>query len=145
MDENNELLDYIYSASEMGKNTITQTLKSIKQKDNKIKKCAEDILKGYEKFYKLSCNKMKKSGYSGKKSSLMAKMGANMGVRKEVDKDNSDARIASMIIEGLTMGVVEISVKIENYKHIVSKDNLSLATDFLNFQENAIEKLKSYL
>ena len=57
MDENKELLEFIYEASDMGKHTVTSTLSLIKDKDNKIKKCTEDILKGYEEFYKKSSDK----------------------------------------------------------------------------------------
>lgn len=145
MDENLELLNYIYSASEMGKNSLETTLTLIKDKDNKIKRIAEDILKSYEKFYKESKELINKTGGKATKSPLMTKMTLVAGIRKEVTSDNSDAAIAGMIMQGLTMGVVEISVKIDNYKRIVSDKHLKLAKEFLNFQEDSIENLKKYL
>lgn len=145
MDENKELLEFIYEASDMGKHTVTSTLSLIKDKDNKIKKCTEDILKGYEEFYKKSKNALLKLGEKGNKSGLMAKFGSMMGIKKEIDKDNSDAAIAGMIMQGLTMGVVETSVKIDNYKDIVDKKSISLANDFLKFQESSVENLKKFL
>lgn len=75
----------------------------------------------------------------------MAHMGASMGIKKEVKCDNSDAALAHMIIEGLTMGVVDISSKINNYKNEVDKDILNLSKSFLKFQEDEIEKLKTFL
>ena len=63
----------------------------------------------------------------------------------ETMKDNSDPAIASMVIEGLTMGIVEMETKIENYKNLVDKKILKLSTKFLKFQEEEIEKLKTFM
>ena len=52
MNENVELLEFINEASDMGKHSVMSTLNLIKDKDNKIKKSIEDVLKGYEKFLK---------------------------------------------------------------------------------------------
>ena len=60
-------------------------------------------------------------------------------------KDNSDPAIASMVIEGLTMGIVEMETKIESYKKIVDKKILKLSNKFLKFQEEEIEKLKTFM
>lgn len=145
MNENVELLEFINEASDMGKHSVMSTLNLIKDKDNKIKKSIEDVLKGYEKFYKESKVLLNKMGEKGTKSPLMAKIGSMMGIKKEVDKDNSDAAIAGMIMQGLTMGVVETSVKIENYETIADKKIIILARDFLKFQEDSVEKLKKFL
>ena len=70
----------------------------------------------------------------------MAKISSKMGIAMETMKDNSDPAIASMVIEGLTMGIVEMETKIENYKKLVDKKILKLSTKFLKFQEEEIEK-----
>ena len=50
MDETNELLEYIYQDCEMATTTLTELLKQLQGKDNKIKRTVEDILKEYEKY-----------------------------------------------------------------------------------------------
>ena len=50
-----------------------------------------------------------------------------------------------MLIEGLTMGSLEIESKIKDYEKKVERDTLKLAKDFLKFQEQEIETLKKYL
>jgi len=50
-----------------------------------------------------------------------------------------------MLIEGITMGSVDMTKKIHSYQENVDKKTLILAKDFLNFQEEAIEKLKKFL
>lgn len=145
MNENIELLEFIYKTAEMGSFTLTKLINELKDKENKIKKVVEDEIKGYEKYMKESKKLIDKEKYEFKETGLMAKMGASMGIKKETRADNSDAAIAHMIIEGLTMGVVDISTKINNYKEVALKDVISLASDFLKFQESEIERLKEFL
>ncbi|MBE6152324.1 MAG: hypothetical protein E7165_03320 [Firmicutes bacterium] len=145
MNENVELLEFIYKNAEMGSFTLTKLIVELKEKENKIKKVIEDEIKGYEKYIKESKKLIDKGKYELKENSLMSKMGASMGIKKETRSDNSDAAIAHMIIEGLTMGVVDISTKINNYKDVADKKVISLATDFLEFQESEIERLKEFL
>jgi hypothetical protein len=75
----------------------------------------------------------------------MAKMGSDMGIMMETIKDNSDPALASMIIQGITMGVVEMESKINKYKTVCNKKTMNMANDFLKFQENEIEKLKTFM
>ena len=145
MDENLELLEYIYKNAEMGAFSLTTLIDLLNGKENKIKKTVEEEIKGYEKYLKESKKLIEKHKYELKETGMMAKMGATMGIKKETKCDNSDAAIAHMIIEGLTMGVVDISTKINNYKKSADKKIIKLAEDFLKFQEDEIEKLKSFL
>ena len=47
MNENIELLQYIYKDASMAVYTIENLLKYLKEKDNKINKLCEDILNSY--------------------------------------------------------------------------------------------------
>ena len=70
---------------------------------------------------------------------------STMGIKKEIKNDNSDAHLADMLIQGLTMGNLEINKRIENYKNDTDRKNLSLAKNFVKDFENHIEILKEYL
>ena len=48
MNENNELLMYIYQNANMGVKNCTNLIRILQGKDNKIKKIVEGELKGYE-------------------------------------------------------------------------------------------------
>lgn len=145
MNENAEILEYIYKNAKMGTDSLTTLLNAIHNKDNKMKPIIEDQLKEYEKFVKESQKVLKKYKVDLKEYNPMAKMSSWMGINMEMLKDNSDARVASMLIQGLTMGTIEMSKKIEDYEKKVEKDVLNLAKDFLKFQENSIEKTKPFL
>ncbi len=145
MNENNELLEYIYQISEMAKYTLEKLINELKGKDNKIIKDAEDILKRYEIFYKDLKKQLKKESVKPKETSIFSKMGASMGIKKEVISDNSDASIADMLIKGMSMGVLDVEKKLSQYDEIANKKNIKLAKDFLKFQQESITQLKKYL
>lgn len=145
MNENMELLNFVYENAEMGVHTLNILSDTLRKRDNKIKGLIEDELKEYNSFLKEAEKLLKKNKVEPKKTNLMAKLSSKMGITMETMKDNSDPAIASMVIEGLTMGIVEMQTKIENYKKIVDKKILKLSTKFLKFQEEEIEKLKTFM
>ena len=145
MNENMELLNFVYENAEMGVHTLNNLSDILRNKDNKIKSLIEDELKEYNNFLKESEKLLKKNKLEPKKTNLMAKFSSKMGIAMETMKDNSDPAIASMVIEGLTMGIVEMETKIENYKKIVDKMILKLSNKFVKFQEEEIEKLKTFM
>ena len=145
MNENLEMLEYIYKSSSMGVESLTNLLKELNDKENKLKDVISDELTNYEKYFKESKKLLKKHKGKIKDNSLMTKIMSKEGIKKEVKKDNSDASIAHMIIEGLTMGVVDMETKIKNMEDKIDKDILKIGTDYLKFQQDEIENLKKYL
>ena len=143
MNENNELLEYIYQDSEMAKYSIEKLINELKDKDNKIIKTLEDILKKYEEYYKSIKKQLK--GVKAKPIGMMAKMGSSLGIKKEVISDNSDASIADMLIKGISMGTLDMEKKISQYDEIADKKTIKLAKEFLEFQNETINSLKKYL
>lgn len=145
MDENKEFLTYLYQDTDMALSNLTLLINIINKKENKIKKILEEVIKGYEEELKKLKTYIKKNKIDVTSKPLISKMGAYMGINMEIMKDNSDARIADMLIQGLTMGVLNVSKKLDNYKDYLDKDILSIGKDFKDFQQKSIEKLKVYL
>ena len=52
MDESLEIVNHIYKDSEMAISTLTKLSNTLEKKDNKIKDTVEDIIKGYERYFK---------------------------------------------------------------------------------------------
>ncbi|MEG0026381.1 MAG: hypothetical protein RR847_05340 [Bacilli bacterium] len=142
--ENKELLQCIYDDSKMGVANLTALLNTIKHKDNKITNTIEDILKKYESFIKDSEKSFKKHSEIPKVYKTMAKVGAFMGIKIELSKDNSDSRVANMLIQGLTMGSININKNLEKFNK-ADKKILNLGNNLKTFQEQSIEQLKKYL
>lgn len=145
MNENEEILEYIYQTSNMGYQSTKDLIDSLKGKDNKIKKLVEEIEKNYEKYAKETEKLLNKQDLKAKPVGMMAKAMSKMSINKEIISDNSDANIADMLIQGLTMGNLELSKHIDNYEKTADKKTINLAKNLRKFGEEYIEKLKVYL
>ena len=145
MNENEEILEYIYQTSNMGMESTKDLINSLKGKDNKIKKLIEEIEKNYEKYAKETQKLLNKKDLKAKPVGMMAKAMSKMSITKEMISDNSDANIADMLIQGLTMGNLELSKHIDNYEKTADKKTINLAKSLRKFGEEYIEKLKVYL
>ena len=145
MNENNELLTYIYQVASMGVKSTTTLINTIKNTNNKIKKIVEYELKEYESFLKESKKLLKKNKIVPKDKCFMVEIMSKMGIKMEMLKDNSDPSIAEMLIQGFTMGVVEMEHKIDRYKENTDRSIIKLAKHLLKFQQESIELLKPYL
>ncbi len=145
MNENEEVLEYIYQTSNMGMQSTKDLINSLKGKDNKIKKILPEIKKNYEKYALETEKLLNKQELKAKPIGMMAKAMSKMNISKEMLNDNSDANIANMLIQGLTMGNLELSKHIDNYKEVADKKVIDLAKKLKKFGEEYIEKLKVYL
>ena len=85
---------------------------------------------------------LSKNNYEMTSVPLIGKMGAYMGINMEVMKDNSDSRMADMLIQGLTMGILNITKNLGKYKNEVDKEVIKIAKDYKKHQEETIEKIK---
>lgn len=138
MRENHELILHIYQDAEMASYTLNKLLDDLKDRDNKIKKTLEDILKEYESFEVKAKKYLKKSKTEISETGLFDKMMAKMGIRKEVKDDNSDSAIADLLIKGVSMGTIDMEKKIKDYEKDVESKELDFAKEFLKFQEKTI-------
>lgn len=145
MNENNEMLLYIYENADMGVKSTTKLIDLLNGKDNKIKKIVEGELKGYENYLKKSEKLLKKYKVEKKTKGILAEVMSSMSMQIEMLKDNSDAKIADMLIKGFTMGNVDISKKIDRFEGDCEEDILNLAKELLKFGEENIKLLKGYL
>ena len=58
--------------------------------------------------------------------------------------DNSDSKIAEILIKGTNMGIIE-GVKLLNNNPETTPEIKNILTNFIQFQENNVERLKKYL
>ena len=145
MNANTEFLEYMYQNVEMGVFSLKKLLSSINDTENKIKKLISEELKEYEKYYKEVKKIIKKTKVEAKSNNLLAKVSTTFGIKMDMLKDNSDSSIARMLTQGLTMGVVDITSKIDNYNDTLDKSILKLGKQYKKFQQDEIERLKEYL
>ena len=146
METEYEILDYIYKNATMGYESTMTLLKTLEDKENKIKDVVQDIISSYKDFIKQSELLLCKINADGKKYNFMATMSADRNIKRKMNKDNSDSAVAQMLIKGLTMGQNNMSKAFDNInKKDVDKKVLNLLDDMKEFQINAIKKLEKYV
>ena len=145
MNEKIELYKHIYQDSEMSLSSLCELKKDLKDKDNKIKDSLDDIINGFNEYKKHSKKVLEKNKCELEETPFMSKMMANMGIKKEVISDNSDSHMADLLIQGISMGSINMEKKIDDYKDIVPGKDIKYAKKFLKFEQEKIEELKKYL
>ena len=145
MKEKFELLEHVHKDATMAVYTIKRLMTELKEKDNHIKGSLEDILQKYEDYATQSKEILEQNGIHPTEENSIVKMMSAMGIKKEVIDDNSDSSMASMLIQGISMGSLEMEKKLKDYHGSVSKEHEKVAKDFCEFQQQAIEELKKYL
>lgn len=145
MNENKELLVLIHENVKMGLTSTKKLLSLLLNTNNKIKGTLESELKTYESLYNKTKKEIKKQKITIEKKGLLKTLTSTVAMKTEVNKDNSDSNIASILIRGFNMGNINIEAKIKSYKKEVDKSILNLAKEVLTFGESEITKLKSFL
>ena len=143
--EKYELAALILKDADMSVYTLSGLLDDLKEKDNKIKGTIEDILKGYERYLDKAKTFLEEKECDEKYESKLGKLMSRMGVKKEVRSDNSDSSIAEMLIQGITIGSLDMEKSLKEYEKDAEKEELDMAHDFYSFQQDVITNLKKYL
>lgn len=145
MNENVEIISQVYKDCDASISSLTTLLKDLDGKDNKIKETVHNILEGYERYLKTANKLLKEENQEPEKMGFIPKMMAKMGVNKEVEKDNSDASVAGMLIQGIQMGELDIEKKLKQFETKLTSKTVKFAKAFREFQEDNIEELKKHL
>ena len=137
-----ELLGEVYKSVTMGSDSIT-TLMS-KTTDASMRSDLTTQLEGYQNFATATKTKMYEKNFKVKEASVFAKVPAEVSMNVTTMMDNSNTKIAEMMINGSTMGVIGLTRKIRDTAG-ASEDCVRIATDVVKFEENNITKMKTYL
>ena len=142
MTENLELLTFIHSNAEMGKTTMKQLLGIVE--NGNFKSLLESQAREYNEIYNISDEKIKGSQEQTKSINPLAKASVYMKINMNTMGNKTPSHISEMLIQGSTMGMIDIIKRIHQYKN-ADKTDLDLASRLLKFEENNINELKTYL
>lgn len=149
MNNQDELILYLCENVKMGLSSTTKIIKILKNKDNKIKKVLENYIKTYEHYLKMAKDLKQKYNVKTSKNKFMQKLMANTMIEEEIKRDNSDSKIANILIRGFTMGEIDLEKRIKDFVNNLDKkeksDILELAKELHVFNKNSIIELKDYL
>lgn len=142
MNENAELLNFIYQNSQMGVDTIKQLIGIVK--DDKFKKQLESQFKEYEEIHSAARKMLNENGYDEKGISAMEKIRTYLMLNIQTMTDKSPSHISEMLIIGSNMGIINAVKNLKKYKGAEAKIK-SLMERLLKFEENNVQRLKEFL
>ena len=139
MDGNIELLNYIYQNSEIGKDTLTQLIKMTT--DENFKNNLQSQLNEYNSIFNEADEKLKSNNKESKSIGTLTKVSTYISINFNTLINKTPSHMAEMLIQGSTMGIIDITKKIKEYK---SQDQtiLGLANKLLQFEQKYIDELK---
>ena len=139
-----ELLNEIYGAACMGSDSIMQVTGKIS--DGALKNELKTQLDGYRNFAVQAENALVGMGKTAKRPGVFKTVPATVSISLKTMADSSESHVAEMMVNGLTMGVIEMKRQANNAAECqVDADAVKLANDMVAFQENSINQLKQYL
>ena len=142
MNANAEFLNYVYQNSQMGVDTLEQLLDITE--DEKLQAYLKKQLEGYCKFHSEARDLLNRNGYDEKGLGIMEKARTYFMINLQTMTDPSVSHIASMLITGSSMGIVEAIQKYRQYEDADPKIR-DLMDKLRKFEEYNMEKLKDFL
>lgn len=142
MDANAELLNYIRQNAQMGQNTIHQLIDIVQ--DGEFKTLLSSQFDEYKKMFNTVEKRLKTMGMEVKDINAFNKISAYLMINMETLMDKTPSHIAEMLIQGSTMGVVQITRKLKEYKE-ADDEILYMGEHLLKLEQQNIEECKWYL
>lgn len=139
------VLDELNKGASMGRDAIYFLLDKVEDKSLK-----KELNREYDEYRELSDRIARLyPDYSGdssdtpKETTTMNKMMTWYGIEMQTMLDKSTSKIAELVIKGMNMGIIE-GRKLLNHKSTL-EDVDDLIVDYIDMQERALDKLKSFL
>ena len=138
---NAELLAYLHNNAEMGKDNLLE-LNGI-DKDAAVRNCIEHQILEYKSVYDQTERKLEILGLEPR-GDCFAKLMSKMMINAKTLLDKSNERAAEMIIQGSTMGIIDIVKKLKEYVDC-DDDIKNIGYKLLYVEQKSIDEMKHFL
>lgn len=142
MDANVEFLNYIHQNAQMGQDTLKQLIGITK--DEEYKKMLQSQFNEYKNIFDLAENKLKQYNKEAKDINIFSKVSTYIMINLNTLTNKTSSHISEMLIQGSTMGIVDITKKIKEYPQ-ADKEIVDLANKLLAFEQSNVEECKKFL
>ena len=143
MSKDLEMLGVIYQNAEMGKDTITHLIEITDSVD--FRKRLEAQLIEYQGIFDRADHAIQQQKKTVEGIGSFAKISSYMMINFKTLADKSPSHIAEMMIQGSTMGIVDMTKKIKELQSEVSPEVLKLAEKLLKTEQSNVEEMKKFL
>ena len=140
--QNQDLLEEVYRATQMGLEGIRAVTPKIEDKKKKKEIRREEAV--YQKFVSRAEEMLAAKGAIPQTHDGVKKAMLWGSVQMNTLMDSSPEHMAELLINGTTMGIVDMTKKIGELGDSDAGAR-RLAEDFINFEEKSVEQLKKYL
>ena len=142
MMQSNELLQYIYKTTEMGRDGIQSVLKYAE--DERFHQALEQQLTEYEKLRGASAQMLLERGEAPQGNGAVSKVSSQVMTAMQAMTDHSTSKLAEMMIQGNTMGMTKSLKHLHDY-HGKDERVRDLANKLLKTEEANIQQMKKFL
>lgn len=144
MNANIEMLNYIYKNAQMGQNSINHLLDIIKN-DSKFRNLLESQFKEYKDIFDTAEEALNKLGYEAKGTSAIQKFETYMMIDIKTLNDKTPDHVAEMLIQGSTMGIIQITRRLKDYQGSLDKSVQRFAEKLLSTEQHNVEECRKFL
>ncbi len=141
MDNNEVLLNELYKNTVMGGNALVDLMDKAADSGMRCEMTRE--LEKYREYSKRAASLLAERGLKPEEPGMMAKAGSKIGMAFNTMLDTTTSHIAEMMINGATMGIINIEKQLNSGEH--SKEARALAEDVLKFEKSTAENLARFL
>ena len=142
MNQTQKLLQSIVENARMGEDACRQLFD--RTEDLNLREELNREKRDYENAAAQAEGMLERMGVNPRPKGPMARMGMWMGMQFNTMTERSTSHIAELLIQGCTMGVVEIT-KVRSTCPDADADAQGVASGLITCQQEAIERLKSFL
>ena len=142
MNKNVELLNCIFRNVQMGTDSVNTILPDVK--DENMRNDLVVQLKEYGSLARRAEELLGEYGETAKDNNIFKKAMTETMAKINSMTDSSSSHIAEMMINGATMGVIDMTKKLREYSTADPAVH-ALGEDVVKFEENTVTKMKNYL
>lgn len=142
MDQDTEFLNYIYQNAEMGMKTIDCLLD--KAENSEFLEEMREERSRYGKFSDKAREQLEKAGNEPEEGKIWEEQMAKMMIRMQTLADKSPSHMAEMLVQGNTMGIIDMTKKLNEYPDLAPGVR-ALGHALKTFSQHNIDNCKYYL
>ncbi len=143
MTDTKELLSLIHKNAAMGVSSIPQAMSLPQSRAMQV--ALDDQLKEYRSITAHCQAVAKEEGQHLKNPSPIARTMSSTMLRAQTLIDPSTSKLAEMMIQGSTMGTVQMARRLHQYGGDVNPDVVALGQRLLRMEEQNIQQMKRFL
>jgi len=139
---NVETLNMVYQGARMGIDSISYLLPKVNNQN--LKKDLATQMLGYHNLVKNSSQQLHDISHYPHDINLRTRIPMCAALQIKSMVDGSASHVAEMMIEGSTMGIIEMQKKLNNHKNLTT-EVAQIGHDVISFEQANIDKLRTYL